>query len=116
MSSQQQAKVQLQVNDLDVHKELQDERMRDMEGIADDMEHIQEMSKDLNVQVHEDQKDLDKISVNIQEAEKSIDTGTEDLSSAADNMRAVRRKRCICAVIVIVIVIILGVVLYITLK
>ena len=45
MSSQQQAKVQLQVNDLDVHKELQDERMRDMEGIADDMEHIQEMSK-----------------------------------------------------------------------
>ena len=41
------------------------------------------MQKDMSITVHEDQEKFDKISENVDGADKSVELGTEDLEATA---------------------------------
>merc|ERR1712046_552095 len=112
----QQQQDEVVLEQLDVNATIREERIKDAKQVAEDMQHISEMAQDLNQGVKEDQENLDTISQNIDTADASISSGTEDLSEAVEKMKSVRRKKCICALLVVLVIAVAGVVIYIAVK
>lgn len=79
-----------------------EERERAIEGIEQDIVRVNEMFRDFARLVHEQNDPIDSIAFNVETAHVDVASATQNMEKAVRHKRAVRKKKCICAIICLV--------------
>ncbi|XP_025110266.1 syntaxin-7-like isoform X2 [Pomacea canaliculata] len=96
----------------DVDLELLREREDAIKKLERDIMDVNTIFKDLGMLVHEQGEVLDSIEANIDNAQMSVQEGTQQLSKAREYQKKSRRKMCILLLIFIIAVTILALVIW----
>lgn len=97
MSQPQQQQQQYQTTD--VSAQYLQERLLAQEKIAQDIDNVHQMHKDLNYLVHEQGEQVDCLESHIEEADEQVEQGVQQLEAAAEHAVSARKKKIILAAV-----------------
>ncbi|KAF8560766.1 hypothetical protein P879_07529 [Paragonimus westermani] len=111
-SHQQQQQIQLP----STQDQLDEQRAREMEQLASDIDQVNELFTTLATYVHDQGSLVDSIGDNIEVAYEKVEAGTRQLDTAKSHYKSARRKKCICILIAVIVLFIVALVLGLTLR
>ncbi|KAM6964797.1 syntaxin-7-like [Aplochiton taeniatus] len=92
--------------------QLIQERETSIRQLESDITDINDIFKDLAVMVHEQGDVIDSIEANVENADISVQSGTQQLAQAAAYQRSSRKKICILLVVLVVVAVIAGLIIW----
>ncbi|XP_076021531.1 syntaxin-7 [Genypterus blacodes] len=92
------------------------ERELSIRQLESDITDINDIFKDLGMMVHEQGDMIDSIEANVETADTHVQSGTQQLSRAADYQRSSRKKICILLIVLAVAAVIIGIIIWASLK
>jgi len=82
--------------------EVREEKVYQM---VDDLTELQGMFNDLSQLVHDQQEDVDRLEVNIEETADQVQSGTQNLIKASEHQKSYRKKICWILMILLVVLV-----------
>ncbi|XP_051954921.1 syntaxin-7 [Xyrauchen texanus] len=92
--------------------QLIQERESAIRQLESDITDINVIFKDLGMMVHEQGDMIDSIEANVENAEVYVQSGTQQLSRAADSQTSSRKKICILIAVLVVLAVIIGLIIW----
>ncbi|XP_070705871.1 syntaxin-7 isoform X2 [Pempheris klunzingeri] len=88
------------------------ERESAIRQLESDIVDINDIFKDLGLMVHEQGDMIDSIEANVENADVSVQSATQQLARAADYQRSSRKKICILVIVLAVAAVIIGLIIW----
>ncbi|KAG7460707.1 hypothetical protein MATL_G00201620 [Megalops atlanticus] len=88
------------------------ERESSIRQIESDIRDVNEIFKDLAMMVHEQGDMIDSIEANVENADSSVQSATQQLARAAEYQHKSRKKICILIVILVVVAVVIGLIIW----
>ncbi|XP_071390305.1 syntaxin-7, partial [Centroberyx affinis] len=88
------------------------ERESSIRQLESDITDINDIFKDLGMMVHEQGDMIDSIEANVENADLSVQSGTQQLARAADYQRSSRKKICILVIVLAVAAVVIGLIIW----
>ncbi|XP_071759697.1 syntaxin-7 isoform X2 [Centroberyx gerrardi] len=88
------------------------ERESAIRQLESDITDINDIFKDLGMMVHEQGDMIDSIEANVENADMSVQSGTQQLARAADYQRSSRKKICILMIVLAVAAVVIGLIIW----
>ncbi|KAM6991901.1 syntaxin-7 isoform 1-T2 [Tautogolabrus adspersus] len=92
------------------------ERELSIRQLESDITDINDIFKDLGLMVHEQGDMIDSIEANVENADVSVQSATQQLARAAEYQRSSRKKICILLIVLAVVAVIIGLIIWGALK
>jgi len=80
-----------------------EQRYQAIEKIADDAVQLKEAFDDLNTLVTDQQGDIDRLEVNVNQTKDRVEAGTQELKKAEGHQRTARKMQCYILICVLII-------------
>ncbi|XP_028809337.1 syntaxin-7 isoform X2 [Denticeps clupeoides] len=96
--------------------QLIQERERSIRQLESDISGINEIFKDLGMMIHEQGDMIDSIEANVENADVSVQSATQQLERAANYQQKSRKKLCIIIIILVILAVVIGVIIYASVK
>ncbi|XP_051265285.1 syntaxin-7 [Dicentrarchus labrax] len=88
------------------------ERESSIRQLESDITDINDIFKDLGMMVHEQGDMIDSIEANVENADVSVQSGTQQLARAAEYQRSSRKKICILMIVLAVAATVIGLIIW----
>ena len=99
---------QIQIKKLESNSEFLQKRGEDLKNIQQIASQVNSLAKDMNQNLHEQGEMITKIEDNMEEVDKNVEKGLDDIKQIAENQKGNKKKLCfICFAILFVVVVLL---------
>ncbi|XP_056437560.1 syntaxin-7 [Gadus chalcogrammus] len=88
------------------------ERETAIRALESDIVDINDIFKDLGLMVHEQGDMIDSIEANVETADLSVQSATQQLARAAEYQRSSRKKICILVIVLAVVAVVIGLIIW----
>ena len=99
---------QIQIKKLESNSEFLQKRGEDLKNIQQIASQVNSLAKDMNQNLHEQGEMITKIEDNMEDVDKNVEKGLDDIKQIAENQKGNKKKLCfICFAILFVVVVLL---------